>query len=309
MKPSVVIPLFILATASAAWSQDLKPITLTIVVTNQFTGQLVDAELSFDGESPARVGRGKYSVKLFPESEGLLTVSRQGYFDTEVRLDYETQKVNPVYEIKLQPGIPQLRITVRDQETSENITSAIDLFTLDESSVVFSEEVEVAPYTIDLEYNKAHVLQVRAPGYFSFKDTIDYTNVFEGRIRERVIELVPLKAGNKISLNNIYFEEDAAELTDFARTMLVELTHVLDLQPGLVIEIGAYTDDHGTEEYNLSLSEKRANAVKQYLIEKGALEDQLLTRGYGENSPVAPNDTPQNRALNRRVEFRVVSLN
>ena len=306
MKPlSALLVILIIIQVQA---QDEKPLKLTIDVTNELTGQTVDAELSFPGEPIVRLDKGRYQLTLKPGDNEMLTVSRNGYFDSEIRLDYEEERRSASREVKLQPGIPQLHITILDQETEETITSDIDLFTLDESSVVFSEEVEVAPYTIDLEYNKAHVLQVRAHGYFSFKDTIDFTNVFDGRVREREIKLVPLKAGNKISLNNIYFEENEATLTEFAKTMLVELTHVLELQPGLVIEIGAYTDDHGTDEYNLSLSGKRAAAVKQYLIEKGAADKQIHTKGYGEVFPVAPNDTPENRALNRRVEFKIVSV-
>jgi outer membrane protein OmpA-like peptidoglycan-associated protein len=91
--------------------------------------------------------------------------------------------------------------------------------------------------------------------------------------------------------------------------MLVELSHVLEQQKNIVIEIGAFTDDVGSNEYNLSLSEKRANAVKSYLLKNGAASKQLQAKGYGESSPVAPNDNDANRALNRRVEFKIVSIN
>jgi outer membrane protein OmpA-like peptidoglycan-associated protein len=166
--------------------------------------------------------------------------------------------------------------------------------------------VEVAPYTIDLEYDEVHVLQVRAPGYFSFKDTIDYKGVFDGRSRERTVRLVPLKAGNKISLQNIYFPPNESRLTDFARLMLVELTHVLAREKNLVVEIGAHTDDVGTVEFNQQLSEKRAQAVKQHLLEKGAREGQLVIKGYGEVLPLQPNTSDANRAINRRVEFKIL---
>jgi OmpA-OmpF porin, OOP family len=83
---------------------------------------------------------------------------------------------------------------------------------------------------------------------------------------------------------------------------------VLEQQKDIVIEIGAFTDDVGTDAYNLALSEKRATAVKNYLNSKGALPKQLQTKGYGETSSVAPNTTEENRALNRRVEFKIVSI-
>jgi outer membrane protein OmpA-like peptidoglycan-associated protein len=286
-----------------------SPAPLTILVKNQLTGTPVDAVLSWtDDDAVQKTGAGKYQIVLQPQAAGILTISRDGYFDSQLKLDYDSVRKKGVHEIKLQPGIPQLNISILNEESGEQLTSAIDLFTMDESSIVFSEEVEISPYTIDLEYNKVHVLQVRSAGFFSFKDTIDYTNVFEGKTRTKTIRLVPLKMGNKISLNNIYFKQNEASLTDFARLMLVELTHILEMQKSMIIEIGAFTDDVGTDAYNLALSEKRAMAVKNYLTEKGASPKQLLIKGYGEASPVVANTSEENRAMNRRVEFKIISI-
>jgi outer membrane protein OmpA-like peptidoglycan-associated protein len=306
MKISI-IPLVVLP--SLCFGQSTEHV-LNIEVKNQISGALIDANLAWpDADAVKRVSTGKYTIALPSGVNEMLVISRDGYFDSKVPLDFEVEKKLTVHEVKLQPGIPQLYLTVLNDETNETLTTAVDLFTLNDSSIVFSEEVEVSPYTIDLEYNEAHILQVRKPGFFSYKDTIDFTGVFEGRSREKKIRLVPLKAGNKISLNNIYFKPNEANLTTFAQLMLVELTHVLEQQKNIVIEIGAFTDDVGSNEYNLALSEKRAQAVKGYLLKKGASARQLLAKGYGETSHVAPNDNDANRALNRRVEFKIVSIN
>lgn len=303
--PFYVAPLLILLSYSPVKSQQA---TINLLIQNQLTGKAVDAILSWPGdETIKRVSQGNYQISLGPGGEGTLTVEKSGYFDSQFLLQYDSAKSHPQYQIKLQPGIPQLHITVLNDESSETLTSAIDLFTMHESSIVFSEEVEVSPYTIDLEYDKVHVLQVRSPGFFSFKDTIDFTHVWEGRVRTRTIRLVPLKTGNKIALNNIYFKQNEASLTDFARLMLVELTHILEQEKNIVIEIGAYTDDVSSDSYNLALSEKRALAVQKYLLDKGAQPKQLLTKGYGESAPVAANTSEENRALNRRVEFKIIS--
>jgi outer membrane protein OmpA-like peptidoglycan-associated protein len=296
-----------IAAGTNAFAQS-EPVTVSVSIINQITGKPIDAVLSwYDPASVKHIPPGKYSLTLGGDREEVLTISKPGYFDTELTLDYETVKQSASQEVQLQPGIPQLHISIFDSETNKPLTSSIDLFSLDESTEIFSEQVEVAPYTIDLEYNQIHVLQVRAPGYFSFKDTIDFKGVYEGKVRERQIKLVPLKAGNKISLNNIYFQKNEANLTDFAKLMLAELSHVLENQKNIVLEIGAYTDDAGTDQYNNELSQKRAIAVKTYLVEKGAGSEQLLTKGYGERSPVAPNTNDENRALNRRVEFKIVT--
>jgi outer membrane protein OmpA-like peptidoglycan-associated protein len=306
----VLAAIFILALTFSLSIAQSNDFVVNLEITNQISGSFVDADLSWpDADALKRISKGKYQIVLPPGTNETLIISREGYFDSKVPLEFEKEKKLIRHEVKLQPGIPQLYLTVLNDETDETLTTAVDLFTMNDSSIVFSEEVEVSPYTIDLEYNEAHILQVRKPGFFSYKDTIDFTGVFEGRGREKKIRLVPLKAGNKISLNNIYFKQNEANLTSFAQLMLVELTHVLEQQQNIVIEIGAFTDDVGSNDYNLALSQKRANAVKNYLLKKGASANQLQAKGYGEISPVAPNDNDANRALNRRVEFKIVSIN
>lgn len=284
-----------------------QPIQVSLSITNQLTKKPVDAQLTSSG-TLQKTGTGLYTLTLQQGEKLSVQASKDGYFDTELPLDYSQEKTGNVHEIKLIPAPPELIISIFDNDTKQQLKSTIDLFTMDESSIVFSDEVETSPYTIDLEYNEVHVLQVRRPGYFSFKDTIDYSNVFEGRKRTKVINLVPLKQGNKISLNNIHFKPNESELTDFAKLMLVELTHVLENNKNIVIEIGAHTDDVGATDYNQALSERRALSVKKHLLEKGAAEKQLLTKGYGETSPMVPNTSDENREQNRRVEFRIISV-
>lgn len=305
MKTKLFATVFFLPFVALAQS----PLTVEIHLKNELTRKPVDATLTWvQPDKVRKVRTGYYTVIVQPAQTSMLTIEKDGYFDHELKLDYEAEKTEAYHEISLKPGVPQLNITVVDDETNETIKSAIDLFTMDESTVVFSDDVETAPYTIDLEYNEVHVLQVRRPGYFSFKDTINYLGVFDGRSRARKINLVPLKEGNKISLHNIYFNANESDLTDFGKLMLVELSHVLALEKKMVVEIGAHTDDVGAPEYNQGLSEKRALSVKKHLMEKGASDSQLLTKGYGESAPLKPNDSEENKMLNRRVEFKIIKV-
>ena len=77
--------------------------------------------------------------------------------------------------------------------------------------------------------------------------------------------------------------------------------------PTLVIEIGGHTDALGSDEYNRSLSDDRANAVRTYLLEHGIAEERVTAVGYGESVPVDTNETEEGRAQNRRVEFKILS--
>jgi outer membrane protein OmpA-like peptidoglycan-associated protein len=72
-------------------------------------------------------------------------------------------------------------------------------------------------------------------------------------------------------------------------------------------EVGGYTDGVGSVNYNLGLSQRRAQAVVDYLITKGVNSNNLKVVGYGKSNPIATNDTPEGRAMNRRVEIKVLS--
>lgn len=309
MKSIQLLVIFCLALVYPGLSQANKGKTVIIKIENEISGKAIDATLEWPYGVIRRIATGNYQVSLDLGAKGLLQISKDGYFDFELKLDEATEKLNQIHEIKLIPEVPQLLITVVDAKTDSVLASTLDLFMFDESSVVFSDKIEDMPYTIDLEFNKVHVLQVRCPGYFSFKDTLDYTNVYYGRERRKIIALVPLKVGNKLSLNNIYFKVNEVELTSFAKKMLDELAQVLIKEKDIRLEVGAHSDDIGNDEYNLELSDKRAKAVKIYLLEKGAQDKQLITKGYGETAHIVLNTTEENRALNRRVEFKIISTN
>ena len=107
-------------------------------------------------------------------------------------------------------------------------------------------------------------------------------------------------------LEGVYFASGSAELTRGSEQILNQLTDTLLEHPRTRVEIGAYTDSMGAAANNLRLSERRATAVMQYLIDMGINPARLEARGYGENDPIASNDTPQGRAQNRRVEIRII---
>jgi OOP family OmpA-OmpF porin len=102
----------------------------------------------------------------------------------------------------------------------------------------------------------------------------------------------------------IFFDFDKAVVKPEAYYILDEAAAVLAGNPGLEVEIQGHTDSIGTEEYNLGLSQRRAEAVEKYLEDNGVNPDQISARGLGEAYPVASNDTKEGRAKNRRVEFR-----
>lgn len=110
------------------------------------------------------------------------------------------------------------------------------------------------------------------------------------------------------SFENVYFDFDHSDLTERAKATLDNTAGAINgltqKYPDLKVDLSGHTDWIGTEGYNQSLSERRADTVKQYLTRKGVSADRITTHAYGETKPVATNETAEGRALNRRVEVK-----
>ncbi|KMQ69250.1 membrane protein [Chryseobacterium sp. FH2] len=115
--------------------------------------------------------------------------------------------------------------------------------------------------------------------------------------------------GIKITLNEsiVNFAFDSSNLTSPAQANLDKLAKVLADNPDTDINIYGHTDSKGSDSYNLSLSQRRADAVKAYLSGKGIASSRMITKGEGESMPIATNDTDEGRAKNRRVEFAITA--
>jgi OOP family OmpA-OmpF porin len=110
-----------------------------------------------------------------------------------------------------------------------------------------------------------------------------------------------------LRLDGVTFEFNSARLTPGASATLREVAEALRGEPNLRAEIAGHTDSSGSDEYNLRLSQQRADAVLVFLASEGIDRSRLVARGYGEGQPVADNGSDDGRERNRRVEFRVLN--
>lgn len=122
------------------------------------------------------------------------------------------------------------------------------------------------------------------------------------------IHLQLIKIGEKMALKNVFFEFDSWELKDESMRELDNLVKLLEQNPSVKIEIGGHTDIIGTEEYNITLSSKRALSVVDYLISRGINQNRLQYKGYGNSLPLGDNETAEGRSLNRRTEVVVIGM-
>lgn len=110
-------------------------------------------------------------------------------------------------------------------------------------------------------------------------------------------------------LNKIYFEPNRYQVEELKPESMKQLNSLVDSlkkKPAMKIEIAGHTDNIGEDLINLHLSQKRADAIRGYLLSKGIADDRVLAKGYGETEPTASNDTPEGRSFNRRIEVKVI---
>ena len=110
-------------------------------------------------------------------------------------------------------------------------------------------------------------------------------------------------------LEKVQFETGKAVIKPESFGLLNEVAAVVITNPDLGrVEVAGHTDNRGSDSYNQKLSEKRAEAVRTYLIEQGIAAERLLAVGYGETRPIDTNRTPEGREINRRVEFNLIDV-
>jgi len=162
-------------------------------------------------------------------------------------------------------------------------------------------------FQLDLEHGTKYFVMVKAPGYIESHDSIDFRYA---KVKEHITRdfyLTPIEVGATVQIENIYFDLGKAILRPESYVELDRLVELLNDNPHLTIEVSGHTDNRGNAYLNKKLSGERASSVRKYLIEKGIKAERLTSQGYGFDKPMAPNDTEENRARNRRVEFTILS--
>jgi outer membrane protein OmpA-like peptidoglycan-associated protein len=225
-----------------------------------------------------------------------------------------------IYSFKMDPAIQPspatfVRGTVQDSLTGEPIGGAniqfIELGSGDTVRAARSSKL-AGEFLVSLPLGQDYAAFVEAKGYlfhsqnFSLKGLAQQQND-SIRYYDLLIELNPIQAGGLVQLNNIFFDLDKATLKPESYVELRRLARFLKQNPKVRIQLRGHTDSQGSKAYNKDLSERRAQAVKSYLVEEHEIDPaRLAAKGFGESMPIATNETEAGRAQNRRTEFRVL---
>lgn len=161
------------------------------------------------------------------------------------------------------------------------------------------------------------ILTASAPGYkdgntnvdvapdYTAEDVIIYLETAKGVVKFKNKEM---KIGDAIDLQNIFFEQGKHDLKSESYAELDKVVEFMKLNAGAEIELSGHTSSEGDAAYNRSLSYKRVNACKNYIVSKSIDATRIIAKGFGPDKPIAPNNTEDGRAKNRRVEMRITKL-
>lgn len=159
-----------------------------------------------------------------------------------------------------------------------------------------------------LPYDKNYSIRASADQFFAISENLNLDSLLKAGYKEihKDLFLVPIEVGQVFRLNNVFFDFDKWDLRPESYLELDRVVKLLNENPAIEIEMSAHTDSRGADDYNFKLSDNRARSVMEYILSKGIAPNRITSQGYGETKPVAPNDTDENRQLNRRVEFKIV---
>ncbi|HPI15182.1 MAG: PQQ-binding-like beta-propeller repeat protein [Spirochaetota bacterium] len=214
-------------------------------------------------------------------------------------------KDEPLEPVKREPEKPlplrKMKLTVTD-EGDASIGARVSVKKWDRDRLVYSKEISVARPGEPIEVPDTDGVEVMATadGFVPKKIIVNRGE------DERSIKLEKIEQGKTIVMDSIYFEIDRAYLKKESLDVLDKVIAILRRNPSMKIEVRGHTDSTGEKAHNQRLSERRADAVIEYMIKNGISPERLASVGFGAEKPIASNATEEGRKKNRRTEFYII---
>jgi outer membrane protein OmpA-like peptidoglycan-associated protein len=238
-------------------------------------------------------------------TRGYYASSRQGGWGEE---DIYLISFLPSGETTLTPKLTLLKGMVYDEETRQPLEALIEITDNTENQLIstVTSNSATGKYLVSLPSGSNYGINVSARDYLFYSLNIHFPDTASYREKTVDIGLKKIKAGSTVVLNNIFFDFDKATLRPESRAELNRLAALLKEYPDMRIELSSHTDNRGSEQYNIRLSQARAQAVFDYLVSSGIEPHRLIPKGYGESTPISSNETEEGRQRNRRTEFKIL---
>ncbi|HBF88455.1 MAG TPA: flagellar motor protein MotB [Bacteroidales bacterium] len=254
--------------------------------------------------------------------EGINTSANEAYYSLDAAgkfaymvLYKEAVGESDIVKIKLKEEIqpdPVVMVygNVYNKKTNEPLEADLTYEVLSDTSGiggVARTNPDDGGYKIILPRGKVYGFTATAQGFMSASENVDATQITEYTEIKKDLYLVPFEVGQTVRLQNIFFDHNKATLRPESFPELDRVKVLLTENPKMTIEVAGHTDNVGSDDYNLRLSDERANAVRDYLLQTGIESNRINAKGYGETKHIAENETEEGKQLNRRVEFTILT--
>lgn len=262
--------------------------------------------------TPVNIG---YPINTQNDNNGLVinAAGNTAYLSTTRILDDGTPRIELLsfempQEIRPQP-VSYIKGHVYDIKTKAPLDANLELIRLDNGTkqVDTQSDASNGNFIVNLPAGHDYALIVSRSGYLFHSQSFALETA-ENTSKPLLLDipLSPLIKGEKVALRNVFFDFNSTELKEESFIELDKLVKIMNDSPNVKIEIGGHTDNVGTAEYNRRLSEGRAQTTVNYLISKGINKTRISYKGYGFTMPIDTNETEEGRALNRRIEAKVI---
>ncbi len=252
-----------------------------------------------------------YPINSKYNEEGLIVNAKgdRAYYSS----DRDGNSIRKIFTFELYPAVrPQLvsymKGKIYDAQYLKPLKAPFELIDLTSAEKVIEawSDSTTGEFLVCIPSGKGYALNISRKGYLFFSE---HFTMSEGSYKEPFLKDIPLKRirpGEKVILKNVFFDVNSHKLLDESKAELQRVAQFLKDNPEIKIRITGHTDNTGKVAYNLDLSQNRARAVANYLLNEGISMNRVSYKGMGATEPVADNDTEEGRAQNRRTELVIV---
>ncbi len=239
-----------------------------------------------------------------------VTVTSDGYNDEEFNfstkydqlVNFDTIEINRTFRLKKDYSPIALNGQLFDKVSGKPVDGIIEITKANSNDKVGQVQTVNTMYTIDLPRNKEYTITALAKGHMPYRETFKLT----AKNNKKDLYLDRIKVGDRFAMRNVQYESGKATLKKESITELTILKEFMTENPYIKVEVSAHTDIVGSHSMNMKLSVARAKSIYDWLTKNGIAKERITYKGYGPDQPIATNDTPEGRALNRRSEIKIL---
>jgi outer membrane protein OmpA-like peptidoglycan-associated protein len=273
----------------------------TVLMKRTYDQSLVDLTDNKNGTFTSTVGIMKnFDVKVTAEGYDGTEFTLSTKFDQLVNFDTIVVQRN-VY-LKKDYAPVAFHGQLFDKVTGNPVEGIVEVTVGNSNEKIAHVQTVNTKYTCDVARNKEYTVTALSKGHMPYRETFKIT----AKNNKKDFYLDRIKVGDRFAMRNVQYESGKATLKQESITELEILKEFMTENPYIKLEVSAHTDIVGSHAMNMKLSLARAKSIYTWLTANGIAKERITFKGYGPDLPVATNDTPEGRALNRRAEIKIL---